>query len=70
MANMELLVRTIYSKGWNKGSLAKALGKRASWLSRKLKKNNFTLGEAEAIAVVLDLTSDEAVAIFFSHNVA
>ncbi len=70
MINTDKLVGAIFERGLNKSTFAKKLGKRSSWLSSKLKNKNFTLEEADRIVQILDLTSSEATAIFFSQFVA
>lgn len=67
MVNVDKLIGTIYEHGLKKGTFAQMLGKKASWLSGKLKNKNFTVAEAGEIAKVLNLTSDEASDIFFSQ---
>lgn len=55
--------------GMSQEEMAKRLGVALSTLNRKLQVqegDNFTVGEANKIYRILDLTSDEAVAIFFS----
>lgn len=70
MLNVDKLTGAIYAKGFNKGSLAKALNKHNSWLTRKIKNKSFTLSEANEIVRVLKLTSEEATDIFFDQTVA
>ena len=70
MLDVDKLVGAIFAKGYNKSSFAKKMGKKSSWLSRKLKHKNFTLSEADEITMTLNLTSEEATAIFFSQFVA
>lgn len=70
MVNVDKLIGALFSKGYNKGSFAEALGKRQSWLSGKLKKKNFTLEEADEIVRVLKLDAKEATEIFFSQFIA
>lgn len=70
MVNTDKLVGLIYEKGLTKQAFAEKLGKKSSWLSRKLKKKNFTIAEADSVVNILGLTSAEATAIFFSQFVA
>lgn len=70
MVNINKLVGAIYEKGLNKSDFVRLLGKRNSWLSSKLRNKNFTIAEADKIAKVLNLTAEEATAIFFSQYVA
>lgn len=56
----------IVEKGFNQVSLAKKIGMDRSTLNRKLKNGEtFTIGEASKIAIILELTKDEAMTIFF-----
>lgn len=61
----------IVEKGLNQVSLAKKTGMDRSTLNRKLKNGEtFTIGEASKIAIILELTKDEAMTIFFTDIVA
>lgn len=61
----------IVEKGLNQVSLAKKTGMDRSTLNRKLKNGEtFTIGEASKIAIILELTKDEAMTIFFADIVA
>lgn len=61
----------IVEKGLNQVLLAKKTGMDRSTLNRKLKNGEtFTIGEASKIAIILELTKDEAMTIFFADIVA
>ena len=70
MVHTDKLIGAIFERGLNKSTFAEKLGKRSSWLSSKLRNKNFTISEADSIVQVLNLTSSEASAIFFSQFVA
>lgn len=57
--------------GVNQEALSKKVGMDRSTLNRKLKTGEaFTIGEANRIAIVLRLTKEEAMSIFFANIVA
>lgn len=72
MVNINKLKGKIVEKGTNITQLAKIINVDASTLYRKLSNNGATLTirEADLIVKFLDLTVDEANAIFFSQFVA
>lgn len=72
MTNVNKLKGKIVEKGLTIEGLAKKLGMDRATLYRKLNNNAETLliKEANAIVSALGLTSEEAVAIFFSQLVA
>lgn len=57
-------------KGFNQEKFAKELKMNKSTLSRKLRRGDFLICEANKIVEVLELTADEAVQIFFAKSVA
>lgn len=72
MLNVNKLKGKIVEKGINISTLAKMINVDASTLYRKINNNGSTLTikEADLIVKSLDLTADEANAIFFSQFVA
>lgn len=72
MVNIELLKLKIKKKGYSPRTFSNKLGIDTSTLYRRYESNgeDFTIGEAEAIAEILDLTNDEFDSIFFAQEVA
>lgn len=72
MLNVNKLKGKIVEKGINISTLAKMISVDASTLYRKINNNGATLTikEADLIVKSLELTADEANAIFFSQFVA
>lgn len=72
MVNIKLLKEKIETKGYSPRTFSNKLGIDASTLYRRYKNKgeDFTIGEAEAIAEILDLTDDEFDSIFFAREVA
>ena len=72
MVNVNKLKGKIIERGMNVGTLAKDLKIDKSTLYRKLndKGETFTIKEANEILEVLELTIEEANAIFFNSKVA
>ncbi len=71
MCDVAKLRGKITENGLNQEALSKEVGMDRSTLNRKLKTGEaFTIGEANRIALVLKLTKDEAMAIFFTEIVA
>lgn len=72
LVNIELLKEKIRRKGYNPRTFSNKLGIDPSTLYRRYANNgeDFTIGEAEAIAEVLDLTNEEFDSIFFASSVA
>lgn len=72
MVNVNKLKGKIIEKGFNISKLAKMINLDASTLYRKLANNGtkLTIKEADMIVETLNLTVDEANAIFFSQFVA
>lgn len=71
MCDVAKLKGKIVERGFNQLLLAKEVGMDRSTLNRKIKKGEtFTIGEANRIAIVLDLTKDEAMSIFFTNIIA
>ena len=66
------LEKKMFDKDISVVELAKRIGVDKSTVYRKLQNNgeNFTVGEANKIVEVLELSKDEAISIFFSHTVA
>lgn len=61
----------IVENGLNQESLAKKVGMNRSTLNRKMKTGEaFTIGEANKIAIILKLSKEEAMEIFFTNTVA
>lgn len=71
MCDVAKLRGKIAERGLSQIMLARATGMNKSTLSRKMRRGEaFTIGEASKIASILNLTKDEAVAIFFTNIVA
>lgn len=71
MCDVAKLRGKIMEKGFNQEKLAEIVSIDRSTLNRKLKTGEaFTIGEANIIAKALELTKDEAIAIFFTQIVA
>ena len=72
MMNVNKLRGKIVEKGYNVERLANEVGMDKSSLYRKLnnKGETLTIREANLICEVLELSTEEAVAIFFTGNVA
>lgn len=71
MCNIAKLKGKIAEKGMNQETLAKAVGMDRSTLNRKIKTGEaFTIGEANRIAIILKLSKNEAMEIFFTNIVA
>lgn len=71
MCDVAKLKGKITEKGLNQETLSKKVGMDRSTLNRKLKTGEaFTIGEANKIAIVLKLTKNEAMSIFFTEIVA
>lgn len=71
MCDVAKLKGKIVEKGLNQVTLAQKAGMDRSTLNRKMKTGEaFTIGEANKIAIILKLTKDEAMAIFFTNIVA
>lgn len=71
MCDVAKLKGKIVEKGLNQVTLAQRAGMDRSTLNRKMKTGEaFTIGEANKIAIILKLTRDEAMAIFFANIVA
>lgn len=71
MVDTRLLRDKIAEKRTNVSEVASKLGMDKATLYRRLADSDaFTIGEADRIVEVLDLSHDEAVSIFFSHVVA
>ena len=72
MVNVNKLKGKIVEKELTIGKVANKMGIDRATLYRRLKEKGttFTIGEALAICKILDLTPQEATAIFFSHHVA
>lgn len=71
MVNVNKLRGKIVERGLTIEDVAEAMGINRSTLYRKLQMpNNITIGEANAICKILNLTSKEAIDIFFSSDVA
>lgn len=71
MCDVAKLKGKMIENGLNQKTLSMEINMDRSTLNRKLKTGeDFTIGEANKIAVILKLTKDEALAIFFTHIVA
>ena len=71
MCDVAKLKGKMAEKGFNQLKLAEKVNIDRSTLNRKLKTGEaFTIEEANKIAIALELTKDEAMAIFFTHIVA
>lgn len=71
MVNITLLRSKIMERKTNVSEVASKMGIDKATLYRRLADGEtFTIGEAGKIAEILRLSHDEAVAIFFSCNVA
>lgn len=71
VVNIELLRSKIVQKKTNVSEIAVKMGIDKATLYRRIADSgSFTIGEAEKIAQILQLSRDEAVAIFFSESVA
>ena len=71
MVNVNKLIEKIESKGISIVKLAKEIGVNPSTIYRRLSNpDTFTIKEVNCIVKLLSLSSVEAVAIFFSENVA
>lgn len=72
MVNVNKLKGKIVECGLNVETLAGQIGIDKSTFYRKLTNDGetFTIGEADSIAMALNLTGDEVNAIFFSQYVA
>ena len=71
MCDVAKLKGKIAEKGLNQMTVAKRAGIDRSTLNRKLKTGeNFTIGEANKIAIVLGLNKEDAMKIFFADIVA
>jgi hypothetical protein len=70
--NVNKLKGKIVENGFTVGSFAESIGMDRSTLYRKMNKNGdtFTIKEVKIICCKLELTDDEALAIFFSQCVA
>lgn len=70
--NVNKLKGKIVENGLNIPSVARKIGMDKATFYRKLngETTTFTIKEADAIVNILDLTSSEALAIFFEQNVA
>ena len=71
MVKVNMLKGKIVEKGLTVEELAKEIGVNKSTLYRKFgDPDTFSVGEVNKIVTALDLTPDNAVAIFFDHDVA
>lgn len=72
MTNVNKLRGKTVERGYTIEKLAKEIGMDRSTLYRKLSSEgeSFSIREADTIVRVLNLTKDEAIAIFFSQFVA
>ncbi len=70
--NVNLLKAKLVERGLNISSLAKMIGLDKATLYRKLQNggSGLLVKEANAIVVVLELSVQEAIEIFFARNVA
>ena len=71
MVDTRLLRIKIEDKRTNISEIASKMGIDKATLYRRIANSEtFTIGEVGKIAEILNLTHDEAVSIFFSHDVA
>ena len=70
MLDVQKLKGKIVEKGKSVESVSAELGINPATFYRKLKNNSFEINEADKLVDILSLTSDEAIAIFFSNAVA
>ncbi len=71
MVNVNLLKSKIVEKGMNVSKVAEAMGVDKATLYRRISDcTSFTIGEAEKIVCVLNLSHEEAISIFFASNIA
>lgn len=70
MLDVQKLKGKIVEKGKSVESVSAELGINPATFYRKLKNNSFEINEADKLVDILDLTNEEAIAIFFSHIVA
>ena len=71
MVDTRLLRIKIEEKRTNISEIASKMGIDKATLYRRIANSvTFTIGEVGKIAEILNLTHDEAVSIFFSHDVA
>ena len=72
MTNMNKLRGKLVENEISVEELADKIGVTRSTIYRKISTNgdSFTVGEANKIVDILHLTAEEAVAIFFAHEVA
>ena len=71
MVNVDLLKGKITERGTNVSEIAVKMGVDKATLYRRIADgSSFTIGEVEKITEALGLSHDEAISIFFSHNVA
>ena len=68
--NIEKLLEAIKKAGYENKSFAEELGIAESTLYRKLKKQNFSVDEAQKISKLLRLDAAEAYEIFFGKKLA
>ena len=70
MVDMNKLMGKMREKGVTVEALAEAVGVSRATLYRRMRKNALLIREANKIVAILELTPDEALAIFFSDFVA
>ncbi len=71
MVNINKLRGKIVEKGLNVERVARDMGLTTATLYRRLQAGEqFTIGEAQALCSILDLTTQEATDIFFNGGVA
>ena len=70
MVNVDLLKGKITERGTNVSEIAVKGVDKATLYRRIADGSSFTIGEVEKITEALGLSHDEAISIFFSHNVA
>lgn len=71
MVDVNKLKGKIVEKGKNQQEVAELIGIDRSTFYRKMKEGgSFTVGEASKMAETIPLSDEEAISIFFNHDVA
>lgn len=71
MTNVKLLEEKMKEKNMTVSDMAKRLNiNESTWYRKKRSAKSFSVGEAEKICHILDLTGDECAEIFFAKELA